>query len=64
MDQIAAQNHGGLNGMMFIDIMTQPGNGPLRGSLDFTFRDDALNAQQPVHAGERPGGPAAGRRCR
>jgi hypothetical protein len=47
MDMIAAQNHGGLNGMMFIDIMTQPGNGPLGGSLDFTFRDDALNARNP-----------------
>lgn len=47
MDQIAAQNHGGLNGLLFIDIMTQPGNGPLRGSLDFTFRDDALNAKNP-----------------
>jgi carboxypeptidase family protein len=47
MDQIAAQNHGGLNGLLFIDVMTQPGNGPLRGSLDFTYRDDALNAQNP-----------------
>jgi hypothetical protein len=47
MDQIAAQNHGGLNGLLFIDIMTQPGNGPLRGSLDFTFRDDAMNAKNP-----------------
>jgi hypothetical protein len=47
MDQIAAQNHGGLNGLLFIDILTQPGNGPLRGSLDFTFRDDALNARNP-----------------
>src|SRR6185295_9500546 len=47
MDQFAAQNHGSMNGMMFIDIMTQPGNGPIRGSLDFTFRDDALNARNP-----------------
>jgi len=47
MDMTAAQNHGGVNGMMFIDIMTQPGNGPLAGSLDFTFRDDALNARNP-----------------
>jgi hypothetical protein len=43
----AAQNHGGLQGMHFIDIMTQPGNGPLRGSIDATFRDDALNARNP-----------------
>ena len=47
MDQIAAQNHGGLNGLSFIDVMTQPGNGPLAGSGDFTFRDDALNARNP-----------------
>jgi hypothetical protein len=47
MDMLAAQNHGGMNGLMFIDIMSQPGNGPLRGSLDFTFRDDSLNARNP-----------------
>ena len=47
MDQYAAQNHGGMGGMLFIDIMTQPGNGPLRGSADFTFRDESLNAQNP-----------------
>jgi hypothetical protein len=47
MDMFAAQNHGGLQGMHFIDIMTQPGNGPLRGSVDATFRDDALNARNP-----------------
>ena len=47
MDQYAAQNHGGMQGLMFIDIMTQPGNGPLRGSVDMNFRDDALNAKNP-----------------
>ena len=47
MDMFAAQNHGGLQGMMFIDVMTQPGNGPLRGSADLTFRDEALNARNP-----------------
>ena len=47
MDTLAAQNHGGMNGTLFIDIMTQPGNGPIRGSLDVTFRDDALNARNP-----------------
>ena len=47
MDQIAAQNHGGLNGLLFIDILTQPGNGPLRGSVDFAYRDDALDAKNP-----------------
>jgi len=47
MDQLAAQNHGGVNGMMFIDVMTQPGHGPLAGSFDFAFRDDAMNARNP-----------------
>ena len=28
MDQMAAQNHGGMNGMMHIDVMTQPGQRP------------------------------------
>ncbi|HSK09787.1 MAG TPA: hypothetical protein VK911_09430, partial [Vicinamibacterales bacterium] len=35
------------SGMHFIDIMTMPGNGPLRGSTDFHFLDDALNARNP-----------------
>jgi hypothetical protein len=47
MDMMAAQNHGGLSGSMHIDIMTQPGMGPMRGGLDFAFRDDALNARNP-----------------
>ncbi len=45
MDMFAAQNHGGMGGMMFIDIMTMPGMGPLGGSVDFNFMDDALNAK-------------------
>jgi len=44
-DMFAAQNHGGMQGMMFIDIMTMPGNGPLRGSLDVHFMDDGFNAR-------------------
>jgi hypothetical protein len=45
MDMFAAQNHGGTTGTFFIDIMTQPGSGPLRGNLDFNFLDEALNAR-------------------
>jgi hypothetical protein len=51
MDQTAAQNHGGMNGMMFIDIMTQPGSGPLRGSTDLTFLS-ARNPFAPVKGDE------------
>ena len=47
MDQMAAQNHGGMSAMMHIDVMTQPGNGPLSGSIDFGYRDEALNAKNP-----------------
>ena len=47
MDTMAAQNHGGSGGAMHIDIMTQPGLGPMRGSVDFAFRDDVLNARNP-----------------
>ena len=47
MDMMAAQNHGGLMGAHFIDIVTQPGLGPFRASTDFTLRDDALNARNP-----------------
>jgi hypothetical protein len=42
-DLFAAENHGG--GMVFVDLHTRPGGGPLRGSVDFTFRDEALNAR-------------------
>lgn len=42
-DMYAAEHH--TAGMVFVDIVTQPGLGPMRGSMDFLFRDDALNAR-------------------
>ncbi|MCA1563891.1 MAG: carboxypeptidase regulatory-like domain-containing protein, partial [Acidobacteria bacterium] len=45
-DLFAAENHGG--GMVFVDIMTSPGGGPFRGTADFTFRDESLNARNPM----------------
>jgi hypothetical protein len=48
LDMFAAQNHGGMSGALFIDIMTMPGAGPMRGSLDFGFLDDALDARNPM----------------
>ncbi len=42
-DLFAAENHGG--GMVHVDIVTRPGGGPLRGTVDFTFRDESLNAR-------------------
>lgn len=53
-DMYAAENHGG--GMVFVDIVTSPGGGPLRGNVDFMFRDDGLNARNafaPVTGDER-----------
>jgi hypothetical protein len=51
-DQFAAENHGG--GMVFVDIVTQPGLGPLRGGLDFNFRDGALNARNAYQPEKGP----------
>ena len=45
-DMFAAENHGG--GMVFVDITTNPGGGPFRGTADFTFRDESLNARNPM----------------
>jgi hypothetical protein len=42
-DMYAAENHAA--GMVFVDIVTQPGLGPLTGSIDVLFRDDSLNAR-------------------
>ena len=48
----AAENHGG--GMVFVDIGTAPGIGPLRGSFDMSFRDDALNARNAFQERKGP----------
>jgi hypothetical protein len=45
-DLFAAENHGG--GMVFVDIMTNSGGGPFRGTADFTFRDESMNARNPM----------------
>lgn len=47
MDAMAAQNHGGKEGFLFIDIKTQPGAGPMRGSVDGAFYDDIFSANNP-----------------
>jgi hypothetical protein len=44
-DQFAAESH--YAGAHFIDIITQPGMGPMRGGTNFRFRDRALNASNP-----------------
>ena len=37
-----------------VDIVTRPGGGLLRGSVDFTFRDDAMNARNPFAPRQAP----------
>jgi hypothetical protein len=51
-DAFAAENH--MAGMVFVDIVTQPGMGPLRGSMDFLFRDDSLNARNAFQPEKGP----------
>ncbi len=48
----AAENHGG--GLTIVDIATQPGLGPMRGSVDLTFRDGAMNARNAFQARKGP----------
>jgi hypothetical protein len=48
----AAENHSA--GHSFIDISTQQGLGPLRGSMDFSFRDGALNARNAFQPRKGP----------
>ena len=51
-DLFAAENHGG--GMIFVDVMTVPGGGAFRGTADFTFRDESLNARNPMASRRGP----------
>jgi hypothetical protein len=45
-DAFAAENH--FAGGIFIDIITQPGVGPLRGSANTRYRDGAWNGISPL----------------
>ena len=49
-DAFAAENHSA--GGLFIDIITQPGLGPLRGGGRYNLRDGAFSGTQPVHGGQ------------
>jgi hypothetical protein len=51
-DMFAAEHHGG--GMVFVDIVTQPGLGPMRGGLDIMFRDDSMNARNAFQPEKGP----------
>ncbi len=45
-DAFAAENHSAYG--LFIDIVTQPGIGPLRGQARFNFYDSALDGRNPM----------------
>jgi hypothetical protein len=45
-DQFAAESAN--PGSTFVDVITQPGVGPIRGGLNFTFRDDVMMARSPL----------------
>ena len=47
-----AENHSA--GHTFVDIATQPGLGPMRGSMDFSFRDESLNARNAFQSVKGP----------
>ena len=47
-DQFAAETE--QPGSTFVDVITQPGIGPIRGGANFSFRDGSMSAQEPVHA--------------
>jgi hypothetical protein len=51
-DQFAAEAAN--PGTTFVDVITQPGVGPIRGGLNFTFRDDAMMARSPLVARKGP----------
>ena len=52
-DQFAAEYHNA--GGVSIEIITQPGLGPLRMNVGYRFRGDNLTGTSPVHAGARAG---------
>jgi hypothetical protein len=51
-DQFAAESAN--PGTTFVDVITQPGIGPIRGGLNFTFRDEAMMARSPLVATKGP----------
>jgi hypothetical protein len=51
-DQFAAEAAN--PGTTLVDVITQPGVGPIRGGLNFTFRDDAMMARSPLVARKGP----------
>ncbi len=51
-DAFAAENH--FAGGLFIDIITQPGIGPLRGGVNMRLRDGSMSARSPFTTTKGP----------
>jgi len=51
-DAFAAENH--MAGGLFIDIITQPGIGALRGGVNFRLRDGSMSGRSPFTATKGP----------
>jgi hypothetical protein len=60
LDTFAAQDHGGLSGLSFIDLVTRPGGGRLAGSGDLAARHGALDARNALASEKGPQSLAAG----
>src|SRR3954464_6966201 len=54
-DAFAAENH--FAGGLFIDIITQPGIGPLRTNMNIRLRDGSLSGKAPAAYASEPKGP-------
>src|SRR3954468_2648302 len=54
-DAFAAENH--FAGGLFIDIITQPGIGPLRTNMNMRLRDGSLSGKAPAAYASEPKGP-------
>jgi hypothetical protein len=51
-DAFAAENHSA--GALFIDIITQPGLGPLRANTNYRLRDGSLSGRNPITLAKAP----------
>ncbi|MCC7009401.1 MAG: TonB-dependent receptor [Acidobacteria bacterium] len=51
-DQFAAETE--QPGSTFVDVITQPGVGPIRGQVNVSFRDDSMSAKSPFTASKGP----------
>jgi hypothetical protein len=51
-DAFAAENHSA--GALFIDIITQPGMGPLRANTNYRLRDGSMSGRNPITDAKAP----------